>query len=103
MTARKADAVPRYDKRRKKLSPGIKKTLNEEQAKIIQDPYRGDRRKGSLSDIWVVKFKAENDQYLLAYTIDEKADTITFWDIGHHENFYRDLDRYKRERQDPGA
>ena len=94
----KADAVPRYDKRRKKLPRAIRQTLNDEQRKVLADPYRGERKKGALADIWVVKFKAENDQYLFAYAIDEKAEMITFWDIGQHENFYRDLERHRKKR-----
>lgn len=96
MKAWKADAVPRYNRRRKKLSPTVRLILNEEQRKILADPHRGERKKGTLADIWVVKVKAQNDQFLLAYSVDEQAGMITFWDIGQHENFYRDLERYRK-------
>lgn len=96
MKAWKADAVPRYGKRRKKLPRAIRQTLNDEQGKILADPYRGERKKGALADIWVVKFNAENDQYLLAHAMDEQAEMITFWDIGQYENFYRDLERHRK-------
>lgn len=98
MKAWKADALPRYNRRRKKLPPAVKRILNDEQRKVLADPYRGERKKGALADIWVVKFKTHNDQFLLAYAIDEEAEMITFWDIGQHENFYRDLEQYTKGR-----
>jgi mRNA-degrading endonuclease RelE of RelBE toxin-antitoxin system len=89
-------AVPRYNKARKRLSAAVKTRLNDVQAQILQDPGRGDRKKGVLRDVWVEKFQAENDQYLVAYAIDEQARTVIFYDIGQHENFYRDLSHYVR-------
>ena len=69
------------------------------QAAILQDPHRGDRKKDRLRDVWVEKFKADNDQWLVAYEIDTKAQTVTFLSIGQHENFYRDLTRYRALRK----
>lgn len=92
-----AQAVPRYNKARKRLSTAVKTELNKVQAQILQDPYRGDRKKGALRNVWVEKFKAENDQFLLAYTIDEKKREVVFYDIGQHENYYRDLTRYLQQ------
>lgn len=93
----KAQAAPRYNRRRKRLSKVVHQALNEEQARILQDPRKGDRKRGPLRDVLVEKFKAENDQYLIAYLIDEGAEVVTFLDIGQHENFYRDLGRYLKE------
>ncbi len=64
---------------------------------MLQDPRKGDRKRGPLRDVWVEKFKAQSDQYLIAYLIDESAEVVTFLDIGQHENFYRDLERYLKE------
>lgn len=91
-----ARAVPRYNTRRKKLPPEVRRILNEAQAKILEDPFRGDRKRGALSTVWVEKFQAVNDQYLLAYEIDDKNHVIIFYDVGQHEGFYRELERYKR-------
>ncbi len=90
-----AKAVPRYNKRRKKLSPEVKRVLNEQQARILQDPYRGERKRGPLRDIWVEKFQAENDQYLLAYEIVESGRLVIFYDVGQHEGSHRELQRYR--------
>ncbi len=64
------------------------------QAQILQDPHRGDRKRGALREIWVEKFKAESDQWLVAYIIDDKRDIVYFVAVGRHENFYRDLQRH---------
>lgn len=95
----KALAVPRYNKRRKKLTPEAHRLLNEVQSRILQDPHVGDRKRGALKNVWVEKFPAQNDQYLVAYEIDDKNDAIVFLDIGQHENFYRDLEKYLKTAQ----
>ena len=64
------------------------------QAQILQDPHRGDRKRGALRQIWVEKFKAQNDQWLVPYTIDDRRDIVYFVAVGQHENFYRDLHRH---------
>jgi len=92
----KAQAVPRYNNRRKKLTPEVRRKLNDVQAAILQDPYRGDRKRGALGHVWVEKFPAQNDQYLVAYEIGDKNRVVTFLDIGQHENFYRDLEKYRK-------
>ncbi len=89
-------AVPRSNTRRKKLPPEVKRILNEQQAKILEDPFRGDRKRGALGNIWVEKFQARNDQYLLAYEIVQKNHLVIFYDVGQHEGFYRELERYKK-------
>lgn len=90
-------AAPQYNRHRKRLSPAVKKVLNDVQAVILKDPRRGDPKGGALKGVYVEKFPAENDQWLVAYEIDEKRDAVTFLAVGQHENFYRDLIRYRRE------
>lgn len=90
----KALAAPRYNSRRKKLTLQIRRLLTKEEDKILEDPHKGDRKHGALKDVWVGKFKAQNDQYLIAYQIDEKSESVVFLDVGQHENFYRDLEEY---------
>ncbi len=50
-------AAPSYNKDRKRLAPTIIHRLDEVQAQILQDPHRGDRKRGALRHIWVEKFK----------------------------------------------
>ncbi len=89
-------AAPSYNKDRKRPAPAVIHRLDETQAQILQDPHRGDRKRGALRHIWVEKFKAQND---LAYSIDDKRDIVYFVAVGQHENFYRDL----RPRLDRGG
>ncbi len=89
-------AVPRYNKRRKRLPPEVRRVLNDEQAKVLQDPHKGERKRGALKYIWVEKFQAQNDQYLLAYEIIENEQVVIFYDVGQHEGFYRELERYRK-------
>lgn len=91
--------MPRYNKRRKRLALDVLRILNDVQARVLQDPYRGDPKRGAFKNIWVEKFQAQNDQYLLAYTIDSKQRAVVFYDVGQHENFYRDLADYIKARK----
>jgi len=63
---------------------------------VLQDPYKGERKRGLLKNIWVEKFPAQNGQYLLAYEIVEKDQVVIFYDVGQHEGFYRELERYRK-------
>jgi len=58
---------------------------------IAADPDRGDRKKGDLSELYVYKFRSQNQLYLLGYTRDEELRLIYLEAIGPHENFYCDL------------
>ena len=88
-------AVSGYNKQRRRLANGVAAELAAVQAAILQDPHRGDRKKEQLRNVWVEKFRAGNDQWLVAYEIDTKAQTVTFLSIGQQENFYRNLARYR--------
>jgi mRNA-degrading endonuclease RelE of RelBE toxin-antitoxin system len=91
-------AAPRFNKRRKKLTDAVQRETNKVVADILQDPRKGDPKTGDLRGIHVEKFKVDNDQFLLAYRLNEKTRTVEVIDIGQHENFYRDLSKYLKER-----
>ena len=38
---------------------------------VAADPTVGDRKKGDLSDLFVYKFRSQNQLYLLGYTLDD--------------------------------
>ena len=48
-----------------------------------------------------MKFKADDRQYLLAYTFRAKVNTVEVLDIGVHENFYKGLQDYLADRPIP--
>ena len=59
---------------------------------LKENPNLGQQKTGDLSKVWVYKFSMLNQQYLLAYSWEEKSRTLIT--LGVHENFYRDLKRF---------
>lgn len=96
----RGEQVPRYGRDRKALTPAVLKALNEVQSQIVNDPLRGELKRGPLKNVRVEKFKAENDQWLVAYLAFEKTRTVRFLAVGQHENYYRDLTKYLAARKD---
>ncbi len=73
-----------------------KEILDQEVQRIAQNPSIGEEKKGDLTGVFVHKFKIETDQYLLAYrNIDPDLELVM---IGPHENYYRDLKQYLKNR-----
>ncbi len=58
---------------------------------IKEDPLVGQLKKGDLAGVRVYKFRMVNQLTLLAYVYDDLSNTVTLYDVGPHENFYRDL------------
>ena len=79
----------------KKLRRTDKAAVDDAVRKIISDTGIGTMKKSALAGVRVYKFKATDKQYLLAYRYEKKADRITLLALGSHENFYRDLSRYR--------
>jgi hypothetical protein len=65
---------------------------------LMGNPLAGEMKKGALRGVRVVKFRAEGQQYLLAYFFHSKPNVIETLDVGVHENFYRDLQNYLVDR-----
>ena len=80
----------------KKLRKQEKEILDQEVQRIAQNPSIGEEKKGDLMGVSVHKFKIETAQYLLAYRkIDPDLELVM---IGPHENYYRDLKQYLKNR-----
>lgn len=88
------EAAPRFNRTAKKLPPNVKQALDEEIRRLARDPYKGDRKKGVLRDVFVEKFEAVNGWWLLAYRVRDEERKIQLLAIAQHENFYRDLSQY---------
>lgn len=56
----------------------------------------GEEKKGDLKGVFVHKFKIKNIQYLLAYRM--VGNDLELIMIGPHENYYRDLKQYLKNR-----
>ena len=85
--------TPLFSKIKKKLKKNQVKDLDNAVREIIKNPELGEQKKGDLADVWVYKFRMVDREDLLAYQWDEKTRTLIA--LGVHENFYRDIKKYK--------
>lgn len=60
---------------------------------MAADLDSGERKKGDLADLRVVRFRSQGQLYLLGYTVAEQLCLVYLEVVGPHENFYRDLKR----------
>jgi mRNA interferase RelE/StbE len=81
----------RFVRAYKKLHDNLLADVDRAVEVIAADPDRGDLKKGDLSELYVYKFRSQNQLYLLGYTRDEELRLIYLEAVGSHENFYRDL------------
>ena len=77
----------------KKLNDNVAADVDAATAEVAKDPSIGERKKGDLADLYVYKFRSQNQLYLLGYTLDEGVRLVYLEAVGPHENFYRDLKR----------
>ena len=85
--------TPVFAKTKKKLNKNQIKDLDKAIRKIIDNPQIGQKKIGDISDVWVYKFRMAKQENLLAYQWDPKKRILIA--LGVHENFYRDLKKYK--------
>lgn len=85
-----------FEKKIKNISKQEKAILDQQIKKIAENPFIGAEKRGDLRKVFVYKFKIKSTQYLLAYRIfQENLELIM---IGPHENYYRDLKNYLKNR-----
>lgn len=85
--------TPLFTRTKKKLHPWQIRLLDKEIEKIRDNPTIGEAKRGDLSGVFVHKFKMKRDLYLLAYEYNPESRTLIM--LGAHENFYRNLKRYR--------
>ena len=78
------------------MSKSEKDSLDHEIRKIAGEPNIGEEKKGDLRGVFVHKFKVKTTQYLLAYR--KVGGDLELVMIGPHENYYRDLKQYLKNR-----
>lgn len=84
---------PIFARQKKKLHKLQTLDLDEAVKSILSHPTIGDMKVGDLQGIRVYKFRSEKQQILLAYEVIDS--TLYLYTFGSHENFYRDLKRYR--------
>jgi len=85
---------PAFGRKIKNLKKQEKKELDDAVLDILNDPSIGQEKVGDLAGVFVHKFKINKQLILLSYSYDEKE--INLLTFGSHENFYRDLKKYKK-------
>ncbi len=83
----------RFARAYKKLHDNVAADVDAAAGEVAQDPAVGERKKGDLADLFVYKFRSQNQLYLLGYTVDDEIRLVYLEAVGPHENFYRDLKR----------
>jgi len=83
----------RFARQYKKLHDNIAADVDLAVAGVAENPESGERKKGDLAELRVVKFRSQGQLYLLGYTVEERVCLVYLETVGPHENFYRDLKR----------
>jgi len=83
----------RFARAYKKLHDNVAADVDAATAVVADDPGVGERKKGELADLFIFKFRSQNQLYLLGYTVDDEVRQVYLEAVGPHENFYRDLKR----------
>ena len=85
--------TPRFDRAVKKISPPEKKAIDQVIREIVGNPQKGEMKKSDLAGTRVYKFKFNNQQMLLAYSVSLDRTKMVLMGYGVHKNFYRVLKR----------
>jgi mRNA interferase RelE/StbE len=83
----------RFARAYKKLHDNVAADVDDATDIVAANPTVGERKKGDLADLFVYKFRSQNQLYLLGYTVDDEVRLVYLEAVGPHENFYRDLKR----------
>jgi mRNA-degrading endonuclease RelE of RelBE toxin-antitoxin system len=83
----------RFARAYKKLHDNVAVDVDAAVDVVAANPAVGERKKGDLADLFVYKFRSQNQLYLLGYTVDDEVRLVYLEAVGPHENFYRDLKR----------
>lgn len=83
----------RFARQYKKLYNNIAADVDQAVADIAANPESGERTKGDLSELRVVKFRSQGQLYLLGYALEDAVRLVYLETVGPHENLHRDLKR----------
>ena len=86
--------APRFAKAKRRLPVKAQLAADEAVKAILATPLSGDPKAGALRGVRVVKFKVGAQQLLLADQFDARRRLVEVLDVGPHENFYRELQKY---------
>lgn len=76
----------RFARSYKKLHDNVAADVDVAAEVVAADPTIGEKKKGDLLDLFVYKFRSQNQLYLLGYTVDDEVRLVYLEAIGTHEN-----------------
>ncbi|MBK7677473.1 type II toxin-antitoxin system RelE/ParE family toxin [Accumulibacter sp.] len=83
----------RFARAYKKLNDSLATDVDVATEVVADNPAIGERKRGDLADLFVYRFRSQNQLYLLGYTVDQEVRLVYLEAVGPHENFYRDFKR----------
>lgn len=90
----KVRATPTFLRAAKKLHVADKALLDDAVREIASQPVVGEEKRGDLAGVFVLKFKINRQEVLLAYELlpnKQAPEEVVLLALGSHENFYRNL------------
>jgi len=91
----KALQMPRFRNYVKKLPYQLQQVILDTVEDVLNNPDLGELKKADLEGFRVHKFTMMRQLTLLSYKVEN--DSIVFYQVGPHENFYKDLKKYLKE------
>jgi len=82
--------TPAFARQIKKLHKNQKASLDIALRQLVNNPLLGDAKTAELEGIYVLKFKINAQEWLLAYRLISQ-ESLKLLLVGPHENFYREL------------
>ncbi len=87
--------MPRFKRYIKKLPRHFQQVVLDAVEDVLADPEVGELKKGDLEGFRVHKFTMIRQLTLMAYKLEN--DSLVLYQVGPHENFYRNLKKYLRK------
>ncbi len=91
----------------KKAHKPLRLAIEDEVEVVCEAPEVGELKVGDLAGIRVHEFRFNRQEYLMAYRLPAKSAPIEFliidfYQVGVHENFYKELKKYLRHEREIG-
>ena len=87
--------MPRFKRYVKKLPRQFQQIVLDTVEEVLADPEVGQLKKGDLEGFRVHKFTMGRQLTLIAYKLENNS--LVLYQVGPHENFYKNLKRYLKE------
>ena len=87
--------MPRFKKYTKKLPRHLQQVILDAVEDVLADPDIGKLKRGDLAGFRVHKFMPVLQLTLMAYKVEN--DSLILYQVGPHENFYKNLKNYLKE------